>query len=75
MTLKKLIKTLNNIEGQVKTSFYEIKKQLMPLINALNKATPFLEVVNAMIGLFKKKNNRRVKENAGETTTRNEPEP
>ena len=46
---------------EVKQKFDETMNKLSPLINALNKATPFMEVFNAITNIFGKR--RRGKEN------------
>lgn len=58
-TIQRLIKTLEIIRGEVAGQFKKIKDELQPLINALNKSTPFLEVVNSVIGIFSKKTRRK----------------
>lgn len=70
LTLKKLIKSINEIRTDVtkgvqvvKEKITEIETRLNPLINALNKATPFLEVFNAITGIFSKHRKRKEEKN------------
>ena len=51
---------MKKLNEEVEIYFKETLEKLKPLINALNKATPFLEIVNVLTGMFfgkrKKKN-------------------
>jgi len=49
--VRKLNKNFALLFAKVDNLFDQIK----PMLNALNKATPFLEVFNAITGLFRKK--------------------
>ena len=53
-TILSLIRKLNEVKELMSKSFKEIFEKLSPLINALNKATPLIEVVNAISNLFGK---------------------
>ena len=61
LTIKSAVKTINEAKVEIKKEiekgmlmFDDAMLKLKPLIMALNKATPLIEVVNSIASLFKR---------------------